>query len=65
MKIYPEELNEIRNRYPTDISDFDLKIVYLAEDGNPYGVIQLCLGNPSKKYIREVLLKYAPHLIKS
>lgn len=43
--------------------ELDEKIVTLREEGNTYKGIQLALGNPSKKYIRKVLLENAPHLV--
>lgn len=45
------------------ILDLEIKIVELREEGYTYGGIQLRLGNPSKKYIRSVLTKHAPHLV--
>ena len=57
-----EKLEKIKNEFD-DISDLDAKIVILKEDFWSYGNIQLILGNPSKKYIRNVLLKYRPNLL--
>lgn len=57
-----EKLEKIKNEFD-DISDLDAKIVVLKEDFWSYGNIQLFLGNPSKKYIRNVLLKYRPNLL--
>ena len=57
-----EKLEKIKNEFD-DISDLDAKIVILKEDFWSYGNIQLFLGNPSKKYIRNVLLKYRPNLL--
>lgn len=39
------------------------KIIELRKDGLTYGAIQLKLGNPSKKFIREVLLENCPELV--
>lgn len=39
------------------------KIIELRKDDCSYGTIQLKLGNPSKKFIRETLLQYAPELV--
>ena len=63
MYIDNEKLNKIKSEFK-DILDLDAKILYLKEDFWTYGQIQLFLGNPSKKYIRSVLLKYRPELIK-
>ena len=57
-----EKLEKIKNEFD-DISDLDAKIVILKEDFWSYANIQLFLGNPSKKYIRNVLLKYRPNLL--
>ena len=57
-----EELDKIKNRFE-DISDLDAKIIYLKEDKYLYTQIQLMLGNPSKRYIRSVLIKYVPQLL--
>ena len=45
------------------MSEIEEKIINLRKEGYTYNGIQLKLGNPSKKYIREVLLKYAPELV--
>lgn len=46
-----------------EASDFEKCILILRSNGFSYGSIQLKLGNPSKKQIRSVLLKWAPELI--
>lgn len=43
-----------------DIQD---KIVELRKEGYSYAGIQLKLGNPSKKFIKETLRKLAPNLL--
>lgn len=43
-----------------DIQD---KIVELRKEGYSYAGIQLKLGNPSKKFIKETLRKLAPDLL--
>ena len=40
----------------------DERIVELRKDDYTYRMIQLKLGNPSRKYIRQVLLRDAPEL---
>jgi hypothetical protein len=45
------------------MSELEEKIIILRKEGYTYKGIQLKLGNPSKKYIREVLLKYSPELV--
>lgn len=57
-----EKLEKIKNEFD-NISDLDAKIVILKEEFWSYTNIQLFLGNPSKKYIRNVLLKYRPNLL--
>lgn len=44
------------------MSDLQRKIIELREEGLTYSAIQLRLGNPSKKFIRETLLEFAPKL---
>lgn len=38
------------------------KIIELRREGESYGSIQLKLGNPSKKFIKETLLEFTPEL---
>lgn len=45
------------------MTDLEEKIVNLRKDDYSYGAIQLKLGNPSKKFIKETLLQYAPELL--
>ena len=45
------------------MEELDKKIIDLRKDGHSYSGIQLQLGNPSKKYIKEVLKKYNPELL--
>ena len=42
------------------MTELEEKIVALRKEGLTYRAIQLKLGNPSKKFIRETLLQYAP-----
>lgn len=49
--------------YPITENDLELCILILRKNRCSYGYIQKQLGNPSKKYIREVLLKYFPEWI--
>lgn len=44
------------------MNELESKIIELRKDGLTYTAIQLQLGNPSKKFIKEVLQKYAPEL---
>jgi len=44
-------------------SDEEKCIILLRQSGLSYGDIQVKLGNPSKKKIRQVLLKWNPSLI--
>lgn len=39
------------------------QIVILRKDGLTYAAIQLKLGNPSKKFIKDTLKEYAPELL--
>jgi len=46
-----------------DCTELEAKILLMREDKQSYGMIQQYLGNPSKKFIRQILLKYKPELI--
>ena len=45
------------------MTELEQKIIELRKEGYSYGVIQLKLGNPSKKFIRETLLQHEPELV--
>lgn len=45
------------------MSELEQKILELRRDGLAYSAIQLRLGNPSKKKIKETLKMYAPELL--
>ena len=45
------------------MTELEQKIIELRKDGLTYQAIQLKLGNPSKKFIRETLLQHAPKLV--
>jgi hypothetical protein len=45
------------------MTELDKKIIELRKDGYTYEGIQKRLGNPSKKYIRKILLQYDSSLI--
>ena len=45
------------------ITELQSKIIDLRKEGLTYRAIQLKLGNPSKKFIRETLLEHAPKLV--
>lgn len=62
MTIYDEDLVKTKEKYP-EASEYELRILYLREDQYSYGGIQKIMGNPSKKEIRKILLKYNPELI--
>ena len=63
------KINEILNKYKDiiiqykDASDLEKAILALRSNSYSYAEIQKALGNPSKKFIRQVLLKYDPELI--
>ena len=63
------KLNEILKTYKDiiiqykDASDLEKAILALRNNSYSYAEIQKALGNPSKKFIRQVLLKYEPGLI--
>lgn len=44
------------------MEELEVKIVELRKEGLTYRAIQLKLGNPSKKFIKDTLRKYAPEL---
>lgn len=45
------------------MTELEEKIVELRKEGLTYREIQVKLGNPSKKFIRETLLTYAPKYV--
>lgn len=45
------------------MTELEQKIIDLRKEDCSYGTIQLKLGNPSKKFIKETLAKYAPELL--
>ena len=45
------------------MTELQEKIIDLRRDGETYHSIQLKLGNPSKKFIRQTLLEFAPELV--
>ena len=63
------KLNEILKTYKDiiiqykDASDLEKAILALRNNSYSYAEIQKALGNPSKKFIRQILLKYDPELI--
>ena len=63
------KLNEILKTYKDiiiqykDASDLEKAILALRNNSYSYAEIQKSLGNPSKKFIRQVLLKYDSELI--
>lgn len=63
------KINEILKKYKDiiiqykDASDLEKAILALRNNSYSYTEIQKALGNPSKKFIRQVLLKYDPELI--
>jgi hypothetical protein len=44
------------------MTELESKIVEFRMEGLSYRAIQVELGNPSKKFIKETLRKYAPEL---
>lgn len=44
------------------MTELEGKIIELRKEGLSYGAIQLKLGNPSKKFIKETLRKFTPEL---
>ena len=54
--------NEISQMY-NSANEFELSVLILRSNKCDYGQIQNWLGSPSKKKIREVLLKYNSNLI--
>lgn len=45
------------------MTELQERIIELRKEGYTYAGIQSKLGNPSKKFIRETLLEYAPSLM--
>lgn len=62
VKIFCLHNDEFDGKLPADIK-LKSDIIKLRSDKYTYSGIQLRLGNPSKKFIRNVLLDYAPELI--
>jgi len=56
--LYEEDFNKSKIKHPDIEDEFELWVVALKEAGVSYANIQLLMGNPSKKKIREILLKY-------
>lgn len=46
-----------------NMSELEENIIKLRKEGYSYGGIQLVLGNPSKKIIKNCLKQYAPDLL--
>lgn len=44
------------------MTELQEKIINLRKEGLSYGAIQLALGNPSKKFIKETLQEFEPAL---
>lgn len=70
----PKDANSIWNNlawyhdldaFPEITDKMERLCVILRNEGHTYTYIQRCLGNPSKKWIRQTLLKYAPDLIEN
>lgn len=53
--------DELKSRL-LQLTDLEIKIIELRKEGLSYHAIQLALGNPSKKFIKDTLRKYAPEL---
>lgn len=45
------------------MTELQQQIIELRKEGLTYHAIQLKLGNPSKKFIRETLLEFEPKLV--
>lgn len=45
------------------MTELQEKIINLRREGLSYGAIQLALGNPSKKFIKETLQEFEPTLV--
>lgn len=43
-------------------NETEQKVIELREEGMSYHAIQLALGNPSKKFIKDTLRKFRPEL---
>jgi hypothetical protein len=44
------------------MTELQENIINLRKEGLSYGAIQLALGNPSKKFIKETLIEFTPEL---
>ena len=70
--MYSKFLNKFINEFPTEAqilnnypeaTDFDKCVILLRSAKLTYGQISSKMGSPSKKVIRESLLKFTPELI--
>lgn len=69
--MYSKFLQRLKTEYPNndyiqqfkDATDFDKCVILLRYNKLTYGQISAKLGSPSKKSIRESLLKFTPELI--
>ena len=55
-------IQDVSQEYP-DCNGFEKSVISMRKQGWTYGDIQSKLGMPSKKQIRQVLVKWAPELI--
>lgn len=60
-KIEQAITEDIKSRL--ELTELEKKIIELRKEGLTYHAIQLALGNPSKKFIKDTLKQYAPELV--
>lgn len=53
----------VKEKFPEVQDEMELGVLILRSNNCSYSTIQRWLGNPSKKWIRKVLLKWSPELI--
>ena len=57
------DIEVVKEKFPEVQDEMELGVLILRSNNCSYATIQRWLGNPSKKWIRKVLLKWSPELI--
>lgn len=61
-QLYEEEIRAVQQEFP-EITINEACVVFMRREQYTFAEIQHWLGNPSKKWIREVMLKYIPEYV--
>lgn len=62
LHMYDKDGQEIIDKYPS-ASSFEKCVLLLKEKKQTYKDIQLKLGNPGKKLLKDIINKYNPDLV--